>query len=125
MTFKGLFGYGILLAIVMMAVNFVFGRYLNIDSIWIQVIECLFIAGFSIGFARRLGTINYLEAILVIGVWLIISLMVNYFLLGTSVFATGYFWISYAVMALAIFISHKKRHVEIRREMASRPQEHH
>ncbi len=119
MTFKKLFGYGILLAIVIVVIEFIFGRFLNIDSIWLQVSEWLLIAAFSIALSRRLGTINYLEAILVIGTWLIISLLFSYILLGTITFQHGYVWIGYLVMAVAIFIFHKKRHVEIRKQTAA------
>lgn len=99
----------------------IFFGYLNIELLAILIIYYLLLSACSIALVRRFGPINYFEAFLVIILWLIISLATDYYItatvVGGEVFADIHFWISYAVVLLAILIFHKKQHVEMRKAL--------
>lgn len=69
--------------------------------------------------ARRFGVINFLEAIFIDLVWLLIILMLDSFIakrfLGQEVFRTGNYWGSYLAVFVAMFFLHKKRHIQVRK----------
>jgi len=114
-------------------VKVVFITAFNIDSLYIVYFMWLVIAAISIGCSRRLGVLNYLEAILACGVWVVLGLVADLLIVssiaGTDIYKHAYLWISYAVVALSVFLFHKKRHVEIRRlhkeKFAPKQQAHH
>lgn len=96
-----------------------FINVLNIESMLIQWGMWLTIAIISIAIVRRMGALNYMEDIFLIIVWLLISLAVDFVITtsftGREVYKEWYWWITYAVMVLAMFLLHKKSHVEIRK----------
>jgi hypothetical protein len=112
-------------------VKLVFITSLNIDSLYIVYLMWLLIAAISIGCCRRLGVLNYLEAIFTLGVWLVLGLIVDLIVVSSiasdDIYKHAYLWISYAVMAVSVFLFHKKRHVEIRRLHKAKepPKAHH
>lgn len=71
---------------------------------------------------RRLGVINFLEAIMVLMLWFImdvlLDLLITAFVLGLVMFSWWQLWAGYFLMMLVIFFFHKKRHVHVRHEQA-------
>lgn len=82
----------------------------------------------SLAFARRLGVINYLEAIFVCIFWFFTNLFSDLLFtsnfLGTSMFTQRQLWLGYLAMLLAVFFFHKKRHVQIRKELHAKHHSH-
>lgn len=99
----------------------VFIQYLNIESTTFVVLFWLCLAVISIAIVRRIGILNYFESFFLAFTWtlvaLFLDLMITTTITGRAVYSTGYFWLSYAVVAIAIVIFHKKAHVEIRKMM--------
>lgn len=128
MTFRRFFGLALVLWLLLAILKAVFLNVLNLDSFAWSVVYGFLVFIISMACARRLGVINYLEAMMVCVVWLIMLFLLDYFVLrlivGLQVFARGMFWISYLVMLFAVFFFHKKRHVEIRRELAAHHHAH-
>ncbi len=95
-----------------------FATALDINNIYIVYVMWLLVAVWAIAFTRRLGVLNYLESIMVLIVWVVTSLILDYIILGTllgnDVYRHLYLWISYLIIVIAVFLFHKKRHVEIR-----------
>lgn len=87
---------------------------------------CLIVLAIFCG--RKLGVINYLEAMLVAGVWTFFSLFFEFFIIvslyGFSLHKRWEFWVGYLAVALSIFIFHKKRHVVIRKELVAHHAHH-
>ncbi len=114
--FFALTGLGIFLITL---IKLIFFQQLNIDSIYVVYIMWLAIAIVTIAFTRRFGVINYLEALVIIVTWVGASLFFDVIFLTPFttfvIYYRWYFWVTYPVMALAVFLFHKKRHVEIRR----------
>jgi hypothetical protein len=124
MTLQKFFGLGVCLALLLGLLKVIFFKFLNPDLITLNLLFWLLIAVFSIGLVRRLGVINYLEAFLACGIWLLFVLLTDFlltsFALGLKVFLNPKIWLGDLVMLLAIVASHKKRHVEIRKEQAKK-----
>lgn len=112
-------------------VKLIFITNLNIDNVILVYVMWLLVALISIACARRLGIISYLEAIFVLGVWLLFELFLDLLLIsslaGNEVYHHLYLWISYLVMMVVVFLFHKKRHVEVRKIQRARqqPAKHH
>ena len=111
------------------AVKIFFVTVLNINSLYLVYVMWVLMALISIACVRRIGVINYLESVLVIVIWLFfgmfLDLLILYSLAGPAIYHHAYLWGGYLVIALTIFLFHKKRHVEIRRlkrEAAPPPQ---
>ncbi|PIR96518.1 MAG: hypothetical protein COT92_00610 [Candidatus Doudnabacteria bacterium CG10_big_fil_rev_8_21_14_0_10_42_18] len=70
-------------------------------------------------FARKLGVINYFEAIFIAVVWtvmaLVSDLMVLTNILDYNIYSLWQFWVGYLLLPLAVFFFHRKRHVELRK----------
>lgn len=107
--------------VLLVMIKIVFFGFLNIELLAILIIYYLLLVASSIALIRRFGPINYFEAIFAMVLWLIISLITDYVITsavtGKEVFSDWHFWISYAVVLLAMLIFHKKQHVEIRKAM--------
>ena len=77
----------------------------------------------TIAVVRRMGTLNYFESIFLVVVWFIVSLLVDLvittMLTGRDVYTTLYFWLTYLVILLAVFLFHKKLHIEARKERSA------
>lgn len=114
----------------MALLKFFFLSSLNLDSVYILIVFWLSVALITIACVRRVGVMNYLEAMLIMGFWLFFSLLIENItlavLLGNDIYREPALWISYLVMILSIFLFHKKRHVEIRKiQAANAPAKHH
>lgn len=109
----------LIVQVLLLATRIVFFRALNIELLPVLILYYLFLAAISIAVARRLGVVNYLEIFLTIIIWLVFSLAIDLIItreiIGTDLYTTWNFWISYLVMPLAILIFHKKQHVEVRK----------
>lgn len=82
---------------------------------WISVFVIVFIL------VRNLGVINYLEAMFIAFVWILLDALLDLIIL-TSILGYGFFsqwqyWIGYLVLAVVMFFFHKKRHVLVRQEI--------
>lgn len=73
----------------------------------------------GIALIRRIGIINYFEAMYVILIWvvgdLLIDLIVTSNYTGTSIFSSSVYWSGIVALAAGSFFLHKKRHVAIRK----------
>ncbi len=80
----------------------------------------LLVMAVAVALVRRLGVINFLEAIMVLVLWLsmdlLLDLLITAFVLGLSMFGWWQLWAGYFFMVFGIFFFHKKRHVHIRHE---------
>lgn len=123
MTFGKFFGFAFLLWLFLAAVKVFFVKMLGLDGGFTEYAYWFFIAIFSIALSRRLGHINFLEAMLVAGFWFLISLVLDFLvtspLAGSLILSRWQVWVGYLVMALSIFFFHKKRHVHVREQQAA------
>lgn len=112
---------GFVLTLVLGAIKFVFYNVLAGDSAVFNYVEWALIVLAAIAAVRRLGIINYLEAIFAAVCWWLFSLIFDFLITsafaGLEIFRDVHLWIGYLVMMLAIFLFHKKRHVQLRHEM--------
>ena len=119
MTIGKLFGNGLILAFVIALLKLIFFYFLNIDSIILLGFLYILVFIFTTSAARRLGIINYLESFIVIAFWLVFSMFVDIFIFGLIFGLEPYrrisFWITYFILILSIFLTHKKRHIDIRK----------
>lgn len=124
MTFARFFGLGFVIAILTAFLELVFLNVLNPEALGIKILFWVLLGVVSIALVRRLGVLQYLESFFVILSWLVFSLIVD--ALFTQQFVAAGFWTNVAVWigrlvsALAILFFHKKRHVEIRKELAKK-----
>lgn len=111
----------VLMQLFLVIIKIIFFGFLNIELLSILIVYYLLLAAFAIALVRRFGPLNYFEAFLAMGLWLILSLVMDYLItasiIGREVFSDYHFWISYAVVLLAILIFHKKQHVEMRKAL--------
>ncbi len=118
MTTGKFFTFSLLAVILTTAVKLFFLLYLNIDNYYIVYLMWAAIGLITIACCRRLGVISYLEAVLVLVLWLIAEAFVDLLIISTitgpGVYSHLYLWISYVVMMVFVFLFHKKRHVEVR-----------
>ncbi|HMR55400.1 MAG TPA: hypothetical protein PKD34_02300 [Candidatus Doudnabacteria bacterium] len=102
-------------------IKIIFFGYLNISLLPILIIYYLLLAAAAIALIRRFGPINYFEAFLAMFLWAVISLasdlIITSLIIGREVYSDWHFWLSYAVVLLAMLIFHKKQHVEIRKAL--------
>ncbi len=121
MTPKRFLLLGFALVFALGVIKFLFINILVGDNVAFYYTEWTLIALASIAAARRLGIINYLEAILAAGMWWLFALVFDFLitsaLVGFDMFRTRELWIGYLVMVVVIFIFHKKRHVKLRHEL--------
>jgi hypothetical protein len=130
MTLKRFFGFLPLQWIFFAVLKIVFFKYLNWDNSGAQYLTYwVLIIIVAVALARRLGVINYLEAILASAVWfgfdVFFDLLFTSGFIGLGIFSKWQYWVGNLVMSLAVFLFHKKRHVEIRKEMAKLHHGHH
>lgn len=85
-------------------------------------------AAVAVFLVRAAGFMNYLEALFMATVWLILDFVVDaivvYPLTGGRIFSSAAFWIGYLFMALFVLGLHKKRHVAIRHGQWHDPHHH-
>jgi hypothetical protein len=97
----------------------IFIHYLAIDLLVIKIAFYVALVLITIAVVRRLGTLNYLESILLCIVWFFTSVLVDMaitsFLIGREMYSHVYFYISYLIILIAIMVFHKALHVEVRK----------
>jgi hypothetical protein len=123
MTFGKFFGFAFLLWAIQAVVKVLFINGYGLDTQAMEYLYWLLIAIVTIALVRRLGYINYLEAMLVAGFWFFIGLIMDFILtspiLGEIIASRWEVWVGYAVMLLVTFFFHKKRHIQVRKEQAA------
>ncbi len=123
MTFGKFFGLGFLLAILLAALKIFYIQIFNDQSQFIQFGFWFFIILITIACVRRVGVINFLESFLICGFWFVIALFFDFMITsqiaGFDMFKRLDIWLGYVIMVLSIFLFHKKRHIQIRREHAA------
>lgn len=96
-----------------------FWNILDLESLVILICLSAILIIIVIATVRRMGILNYFESIFLSIFWLVISLLVDLvittYFTGREVYTNGYFWLSYLIITLAVFIFHKKVHVEARK----------
>ncbi len=79
---------------------------------------------FSLALSRRLGVINYLEAMFTCVMWFFFNFLADLVFtsnfLGTTIFRQKELWLGYLIMVTAVLFFHKKRHIQIRKELKAR-----
>ena len=128
MTFKRLFGLSFLLWLMVAAVDFMAFKYLSLDLVVVKLALAVLVIVLATAVARRLGVLNYFEAMLFAIFWLIISffldLLIMPTILGFNFFTRWEVWASFGLVMFSAVAFHKKRHVQIRREMAAKHSHH-
>ena len=96
---------------------------LGLDSTWEIWVYYILIIIFARVISRRVGVINFLEAIFVSLVWMLIILLLDTFiakkLLDPQIFTLKHYWFSFLALFVGVFFLHKKRHIQIRKEQAA------
>lgn len=123
MTYAKLFGFGLLLALVLVVLKTIFFGWFTWSET--SILHLIYWgAGFVLtpALVRRLGVITILEAIIVMILWLILQVIADVIIaipiVGWRVMIDGYFAVGYLVPPAAIFLFHKKRHVHRRKELS-------
>jgi len=128
MTFAKFFGLGFTLAVLAAAAKILFLNVLNPESGAVLYGFWFFMVLFTVACVRRLGVIQYLEASLVIITWfgiiMVVDLIVVAPVAGIRVFTTLNIWIANLIILASIWLFHKKRHVQIRKEHAKHSAHH-
>lgn len=124
MHHKHIFSFGIILTLALGVVKLALGKLLGVDSsLFHYLVWAASFAGAAF-LARRLGVINYLEAIYVDLLWLFLAIFTDWLitlkLLGLGLFESRWPRWSYLFLAVGIFFFHQKRHVQIRKELAAK-----
>ena len=100
-------------------IHFKFGWFGGMGGVG-DYIYFILVMAVAAALVRRLGVINFLEAIMVLVLWLsmdlLLDLLITAFVLGLSMFGWWQLWAGYFFMVFVIFFFHKKRHVHIRHE---------
>jgi hypothetical protein len=99
----------------------IFIQYLNIDNFFFIFLMWVILALGAITIIRRMGVLNYFEDFFTVALWtltsLVVDLVITTSIVGRDVYTTGYFWLNYLVVILAVIIFHKKAHVEVRKQI--------
>lgn len=99
-----------------------FKDLLLVQGAWASTVFILAIAIISIALVRRLGVLNFLEAIFVLFFWFLLDLFLDLILTnlftGISIFFKWQLWIGYLVLMFCVFVFHKKHHIHLRKERA-------
>lgn len=114
---------GILFSAVLFGiVKFFSVSFFGFDGIASLMVFYALIVIVSAAVCRRMGVLNYFEAMLIAVVWMIFSLLFDYYLtvpaIGKPTFVYWQFWLAYPVSAVAVLLFHKKAHVQARKAMA-------
>lgn len=111
----------LILQIIFVVVKVAFFNYFNIELWPIIVLFYALIAAGSIGVIRRFGDINYFESFLILIIWIVVGLLVDWVITSNIVdsafFSNPHLWFSYLTMILAVLIFDRKEHVALRKAM--------
>lgn len=123
MTIGKFFGFAFILWGIQAVVKVLFVNVWGLEDPVFEYVYWLLIGVVSIALVRRLGYINFLEAMLVAGFWFLIGLVLDFVItspiVGFLIAGRWQVWVGYVVMMLAIFFFHKKRHIQVRQEQAA------
>lgn len=101
---------------------FYFKSWLLFQGVWADVIFILGVIFLTIVLTKRLGVINFLEAIFILFFWFFLDLFSDFIITGVftgvSIFSKWQLWVGYLAMMVCVFAFHKKRHIHIRKEQA-------
>ncbi len=129
MTFKRLIVLSLIQCVLLVLLKLVFFKLVGETEFFSEALYVLLTLVVVIACARRLGVINFLEAMFVAGLWffldIIFDLLITSNLASVSIFKSWHFWTGYLALLLGVFFFHKKRHVEIRKEHAAHKSHHH
>lgn len=121
MSIKKFFTFFLIYTILFAAFKVVFFGNLDVAGSGIGAfVYLLLVAVLTAAVVRRLGVINFLEAVFVAFFWLVgailLDLLIIIHIAGTNMLSERYFWFGYVVMVIFVLASHKKRHIHIRQE---------
>jgi membrane-bound ClpP family serine protease len=123
MEFSKLFGFGGFLAIILVVLKLIAFQFFDLKLLVVSMLFGLVVLVLTVACTRRLGVINYLEAMLAAGLWFIMILLMDLIvtgpIVGYSIFKTLLLWLSYLLVIITVLLFHKKRHIAIRRKMKS------
>jgi uncharacterized membrane protein len=92
--------------------------------VWLQVAFGLWLVAVTIATVRRIGVITYFECFLLMFIWLLFGLLADVIitanLVTDSIYTNINWYGSHLVILLAIFLFHKKFHVETRKAMKAK-----
>jgi hypothetical protein len=124
MTFSRFFGFGFLLWLLLAVLK---AAFLG-SSIPLQVLFGILVFLVTLACSRRLGVINILEGGMAAAVWTVGILIADWLILDhifhLDIFHQGIVWISYLIVLFGVFFGHKKRHIQIRQELAAHSHHH-
>lgn len=96
-----------------------FFNSLNMENMGVVIAFYVVLVLITIAVARRMGTLNYFESIFLAIVWLLITLFTDFVVttavLGRDVYSSMHWWIGVLIIPLAVFVFHKKLHIEARK----------
>lgn len=124
MTYAKLFGFGFILAAVLVILKTVFFGYFTWENTaGLHYVYWLVAALLTPALVRRLGVITILEAMVVAVLWLIMEILGDLIIAapvaGWRVLVDPNFAIGYLIPPLAIFMFHKKRHIHVRKQLVA------
>lgn len=98
-----------------------FFRFWSPEYFFHSLLYWLVVAVIAAALVRRIGVINYLESFFLVIVWLLsgllMDLLVTAIFTGLQMFGRVEYWVGYFVMFVAIVLFHKKRHIQVRKEL--------
>jgi|SRR3989344_1619370 len=110
---------GLLLWLLVLADKYIFFEILAFTAAWQAWIYYILLVIFARVISRRLGVINFLEAIFAALIWLLMILVLDSLiakpLMSADVFRSSNYWWSYLAILIAVFFLHKKRHIQVRK----------
>lgn len=125
MTYAKLFGYGLMLALVIVCIKSICYSLTVWDTSF--VLHCVFwllVIGSTVVAVRKLGAITVLESLVVLVLWLIFHVLFDLIftgvLVGYSILVDPNMAVEYVLFAAVIIIFHNKRHVVRRKELLSK-----
>ncbi len=123
MTFKRFIFLGFMLWLLLAVLKYGVFRLFDLSSMFNLIVYGFLTFVITLACVRRLGVINILEAAMVAGLWFVGILFADFVVFiqvaGVSMFKSWHLWGGYGVVIIAILFFHKKRHVQIRRELAA------
>jgi hypothetical protein len=125
MTIKKFFSIFLLQLAVFTAIKTYFYQNGFNFNVYAQFLYWVVTAVLTTAFVRTVGVMNYLEAIFTAFVWVVFGLLADLIITsawaGLAIFSSMSLWVGYGIMALFVFMMHKKRHVYIRKGLFKDP----
>ena len=131
MTLRSFFGYTFLQWLFLTLLKIAFFNYIFFGNAGLQkILFWVITMVLAAAFVRRMGVINYLEAIFIAITWTLLDMFFDLIITslyvkgGVGIFAQTSLWIGYFILALTVFLVHKKRHIAIRKGEYEEPAHH-